>query len=47
MFTLKKMIAKRIVRKKVGDIQFAAKKAYKDISKVIMKMPQKVTISRQ
>lgn len=52
MNSLKKMIAKRVIKKNARDLQSMAKRTYRDVSKDLskrmaaMKMPIKITVSR-
>jgi hypothetical protein len=52
MFFLKKIIAKRVIRKNAKEVQNVVKRAYKDLSRDLnrrmnhIKAPLKITISR-
>ena len=48
MLSLKKAIAKRVLKKNVKQVENSVKRVYKDLSKRVsgMKMPVKVIISR-
>jgi hypothetical protein len=52
MMALKKMIAKRVIRKNAKELQSMARRTYRDVSKDLnkrmasMKLPIKITVSR-